>query len=128
MPSEATDPSVASYPINNLRFATPEIQLESTGVGANRSGFRPGRGRKPFRARQSKQSPLFTATRFKKSCGDRQGRGTVVTSLFFRHLLKKSPQWNDMVVIVTYDENGGFWDHVPPPQGPGWGVIVAIIA
>ena len=35
--------------------------------------------------------------------------------------LRKSPQWNDMVVIVTYDENGGFWDHVPPPQGPGWG-------
>jgi acid phosphatase len=26
-----------------------------------------------------------------------------------------------MVVIVTYDENGGFWDHVPPPQGSGWG-------
>jgi phospholipase C len=26
-----------------------------------------------------------------------------------------------MVVIVTYDENGGFWDHVPPPSGPGWG-------
>jgi len=35
--------------------------------------------------------------------------------------LRKSPQWNDMVVIVTYDENGGFWDHVPPPHGPGWG-------
>ena len=26
-----------------------------------------------------------------------------------------------MVVIVTYDENGGYWDHVPPPTGPGWG-------
>jgi phospholipase C len=25
-----------------------------------------------------------------------------------------------MAVIVTYDENGGFWDHVPPPSGPGW--------
>ena len=24
-----------------------------------------------------------------------------------------------MVIIVTYDENGGFWDHVPPPSGPG---------
>jgi phospholipase C len=24
-----------------------------------------------------------------------------------------------MVVIVTYDENGGFWDHVPPPSGSG---------
>jgi len=34
--------------------------------------------------------------------------------------LRNSPQWNDMVVIVTYDENGGFWDHVPPPQGSGW--------
>jgi phospholipase C len=26
-----------------------------------------------------------------------------------------------MVVIVTYDENGGYWDHVPPPAGEGWG-------
>jgi phospholipase C len=26
-----------------------------------------------------------------------------------------------MAVIVTYDENGGFWDHVPPPSGNGWG-------
>ena len=26
-----------------------------------------------------------------------------------------------MLVIVTYDENGGYWDHLPPPQGPGWG-------
>ncbi|HTP61256.1 MAG TPA: acid phosphatase [Burkholderiales bacterium] len=35
--------------------------------------------------------------------------------------LKKSPQWPNMAIIVTYDENGGFWDHVPPPSGPGWG-------
>jgi phospholipase C len=35
--------------------------------------------------------------------------------------LKKSPQWPGMLVIVTYDENGGFWDHVPPPTGNGWG-------
>ena len=35
--------------------------------------------------------------------------------------LRKSPQWPKMAVIVTYDENGGFWDHVPPPSGPGWG-------
>jgi len=34
--------------------------------------------------------------------------------------LRKSAQWKDMVVIVTYDENGGFWDHAPPPSGPGW--------
>jgi len=35
--------------------------------------------------------------------------------------LRNSPQWAKMAVIVTYDENGGFWDHVPPPTGPGWG-------
>ena len=35
--------------------------------------------------------------------------------------LEKSPQWKNMVVVVTYDENGGYWDHVPPPSGPGWG-------
>ena len=26
-----------------------------------------------------------------------------------------------MLIIVTYDENGGYWDHVPPPSGAGWG-------
>ncbi|WP_229425416.1 acid phosphatase [Massilia sp. Se16.2.3] len=35
--------------------------------------------------------------------------------------LKKSPQWKDMVVLVTFDENGGWWDHVAPPQGDRWG-------
>ena len=35
--------------------------------------------------------------------------------------LRRSPQWAKMLVIVTYDENGGFWDHVPPPTGPGSG-------
>ncbi len=35
--------------------------------------------------------------------------------------LQKSPQWKHMVVIITYDENGGFWDHVSPPKGDRWG-------
>jgi phospholipase C len=35
--------------------------------------------------------------------------------------LEQSPQWPHMVVIVTYDENGGYWDHVAPPAGDGWG-------
>jgi phospholipase C len=34
--------------------------------------------------------------------------------------LRKSPQWPTMAVILTYDENGGFWDHLPPPAGAGW--------
>jgi acid phosphatase len=35
--------------------------------------------------------------------------------------LQKSPQWAHMVVVITYDENGGFWDHVTPPKGDRWG-------
>ena len=35
--------------------------------------------------------------------------------------LQKSPQWAHMVVIMTHDENGGFWDHVAPPKGDRWG-------
>ncbi len=35
--------------------------------------------------------------------------------------LEKSPQWAHMLVLVTYDENGGFWDHVAPPKADRWG-------
>jgi phospholipase C len=35
--------------------------------------------------------------------------------------LRRSPQWPHMLVIVTYDENGGQWDHVAPPKGDRWG-------
>jgi len=35
--------------------------------------------------------------------------------------LQASPQWKNMLIIVTYDENGGFWDHVAPPKGDRWG-------
>jgi acid phosphatase len=35
--------------------------------------------------------------------------------------LEKSRQWPHMLVIVTYDENGGFWDHVAPPKADRWG-------
>lgn len=35
--------------------------------------------------------------------------------------LRKSPQWKEMVVVVTFDENGGWWDHVAPPPGDRWG-------
>ena len=35
--------------------------------------------------------------------------------------LKNSRQWQKMAIIVTYDENGGYWDHVAPPKGDRWG-------
>ncbi len=35
--------------------------------------------------------------------------------------IKRSPLWKKTAVIITYDENGGFWDHVAPPKGDRWG-------
>jgi len=43
------------------------------------------------------------------------------------------PNGKDAVIIITYDENGGFWDHVAPPVidkkwGPGTRVPTIIIS
>ncbi|HEU4556139.1 MAG TPA: alkaline phosphatase family protein [Chitinophaga sp.] len=35
--------------------------------------------------------------------------------------VRNSPNWKDAVIILTYDENGGFWDHVAPPVIDKWG-------
>lgn len=37
-----------------------------------------------------------------------------------QHLMS-GPQWKNMVVVITHDENGGWWDHVAPPKGDRWG-------
>lgn len=36
--------------------------------------------------------------------------GTVVNALM------KGPLWSKTLLIITYDEHGGFYDHVPPPK------------
>jgi acid phosphatase len=50
--------------------------------------------------------------------------------------IRKSPLWASTVIIVTYDDFGGFWDHVAPPGkdkggdrwGPGTRVPAIIIS
>jgi acid phosphatase len=46
--------------------------------------------------------------------------------------LQASPQWPHMVIVITYDENGGVWDHVAPPRGdllgPGTRVPTIIVS
>ncbi len=40
--------------------------------------------------------------------------------------IRKSPAWTNTAIIVTYDENGGFWDHVAPPRLDRWGPGVRV--
>jgi acid phosphatase len=46
--------------------------------------------------------------------------------------LQASPQWQHMVIVITYDEFGGVWDHVAPPQGdllgPGTRIPALVIS
>ena len=46
--------------------------------------------------------------------------------------LQASPQWGKMVIVITYDEFGGVWDHASPPKGdligPGTRIPAIIIS
>jgi len=46
--------------------------------------------------------------------------------------LQNSPQWPHMLIVITYDEFGGLWDHVAPPVadafGPGTRIPAIIIS
>ena len=35
--------------------------------------------------------------------------------------VRSSRYWGHTAIIITYDENGGFWDHVAPPVADRWG-------
>ena len=55
------------------------------------------------------------------TCGDSQHpkddvtRGESLLKTIYE-TIRNSPLWDNSVLIVTYDEHGGFYDHVPPPQ------------
>jgi acid phosphatase len=46
--------------------------------------------------------------------------------------LRAGPQWKGMVIVITYDEFGGAWDHVAPPKGdllgPGTRIPALIVS
>jgi phospholipase C len=48
------------------------------------------------------------------------------------HAVMNSPLWSDTVFLLTYDEGGGFFDHVAPPvidaYGPGIRVPMLVIS
>jgi acid phosphatase len=35
--------------------------------------------------------------------------------------LRAGPHWRDILITITFDENGGWWDHVAPPRADRWG-------
>ncbi len=50
--------------------------------------------------------------------------------------IRSGPNWQDTAIVITYDENGGFWDHVAPPTdqlhsdrwGPGSRIPAIVVS
>src|SRR5262249_44681163 len=68
------------------------------------------------------------AVSFVKPLGDNNehpGYATLLTgeqhTIDLINAVKNGPDWKHTAIVVTYDENGGFWDHVAPPKGDKWG-------
>ena len=40
--------------------------------------------------------------------------------------LRNSPIWDSSAYIITYDEHGGYFDHVPPPQVDAFGLGIRV--
>ena len=49
--------------------------------------------------------------------------------LYVVNSIMKSPEWNSTAIFITYDENGGYYDHVAPPKvnGQQLGIRVPLI-
>ena len=65
---------------------------------------------------------------FKPSAADNQHPGYASNKAADEKLaqiveaVRNKPEvWKKSLIIVTYDENGGLWDHVAPPSGDRWG-------
>lgn len=79
---------------------------------------------------QSLKDGTLPAVSFIKPIGgldEHPGESPVVGSQDFEvgliEAIKSSPYWDSCAIIITYDDYGGFYDHVPPvmedPFGPG---------
>ncbi len=95
--------------------------------GGDRGPRGPPQGRRPSRRRDCRRHATAGRLREADIPGGRApgdvrpcspGKTTPVALI---DRLMRSSFWNDTVVILTYDENGGFWDHVPPPVVDPWG-------
>ena len=53
------------------------------------------------------------ATSYHPSAEDGKGPGEIALNEIYE-ALKTGPKWNETLLIITFDEHGGLFDHVPP--------------
>jgi phospholipase C len=89
-----------------------------------------------YRDLKSPEMPAVSFIRSLDHFSEHPGEGSLDDGLNWSAALikeiQKSPIWDECAIILTYDENGGRWDHVSPPVvdrfGPGTRVPALIIS
>jgi phospholipase C len=99
----ATNESMNLYPIPDAKYDATNVKSMTQFVSDARAGKLPSfTFVDPDYANTSQENPQNI------SLGETFLR-TVVEAI------GSSPQWSKTVLIITYDEHGGYYDHVPPP-------------
>ncbi|KAJ8450611.1 hypothetical protein Cgig2_020248 [Carnegiea gigantea] len=60
----------------------------------------------------------YTDTKLEPANDDHPSHDVYQGQMFVKEVyetLRASPQWNQTLFVITYDEHGGFYDHVPTP-------------
>lgn len=86
----------------HLKDETDFIQAAKDGTLPSVSFVKPGHG-------------------FDEHPGDGTVDGGEMHALSLINDVRNGPDWKNSLIILTYDENGGFWDHVSPPVIDRWG-------
>jgi phospholipase C len=112
--------SWANYTNNNIESQTPNLYPEEDGA-LNLLEAKPlvGGSDSFFAACASGTLPGFSFIDENYSTQSQENpQDLVVGEALIRQVVKalaESPAWSKTLMILTYDEHGGYYDHVPPP-------------
>ncbi|HEU4330329.1 MAG TPA: alkaline phosphatase family protein, partial [Lapillicoccus sp.] len=102
--------------------AAPAARPRRSSSGRDRRSLRHRYSSRADRRRRSRET-----TRRPRSCSENEHPGYASEPDGSDHLvdllktITSGPQAKDTLVVVTYDEFGGQWDHVSPPAVDKWG-------
>lgn len=98
-------PKIGLLPAIEYRRLPPSGVFWIKGGKKNHFGFRPANGDTRFLGDDDHPGPQNS---------DHQIAEAYVATLI--NAIANSPYWNDSVIILTWDDMGGFYDHVPPVE------------
>lgn len=137
--SEGWDDTLAGNPPSGFQFHHQPIAFFARFTPKGTEGRAHLRDLKEFEKDLVEKKPLRQVNfiKFMAPFNEHPGEADVAASeqraADIVNLIRQHPAWSRSAVIVTYDENGGFYDHVPPPKpedrfGPGTRIPALVIS